>query len=150
VCENSKRKSFAPPRTGAISQDWCQPRTLVRGSGFSNPRERSVEKHSQERTAEPQISPLRCASVEMTKGRAVLPSTVVAEQEPFFITLGGPKAHAPPVYKVTALALVAEVLTGQRKAFTPGLKPGNCGTRRSRGLKSPLPRTKVRGWHRRG
>ena len=26
----------------------------------------------------------------MTKGRAVLPGTVVAEQEPFFITLGGP------------------------------------------------------------
>jgi L-iditol 2-dehydrogenase len=48
-----------------------------------------VEKHFQEGTAEPQISPLRCASVEMTKGRAVLRGTVVAEQEPFF-TLGGP------------------------------------------------------------
>ena len=32
------------------------------------------------------------ASVEMIKGRAVPPSTVVAEQKPFFITLGGPKA----------------------------------------------------------
>jgi len=32
-------------------------------------------------------------SVQMTKGRAALPGTVVAEQEPFFITLGGPKAH---------------------------------------------------------
>ena len=31
--------------------------------------------------------------VEMTKGRAALPATVVAEQEPFFIALGGPKAH---------------------------------------------------------
>jgi hypothetical protein len=31
------------------------------------------EKHFQERAAEPQISPLRCASVEMTKGRSVLP-----------------------------------------------------------------------------
>jgi hypothetical protein len=41
----------------------------------------------------PQISPLRCAPVEMTKGRVVPPWTVVAEQEPFFITLGGPKAH---------------------------------------------------------
>jgi len=51
----------------------------------------SVEKHFQERAAEPQISPLRYASVEMTKGRAVPPSTVVTEQEPFFITLGGPK-----------------------------------------------------------
>jgi hypothetical protein len=38
----------------------------------------------------PQISALRCAPVEMTKGRAVLPGTVVAEQEPLFITLGGP------------------------------------------------------------
>src|SRR5580698_9799254 len=34
----------------------------------------------------PQISPLRCAPVEMTKGRAALPATVVAEQDPFFIT----------------------------------------------------------------
>src|ERR1700735_3438636 len=39
----------------------------------------------------PQISPLRCAPVEMTKGRAALPATVVAEQDPFFIALGGPK-----------------------------------------------------------
>jgi hypothetical protein len=54
---------------------------------------RSVEKHFQEGTAEPQISPLRCASVEMTKGRAALPGRVVAEQKPFFIALGGPKAH---------------------------------------------------------
>jgi hypothetical protein len=30
--------------------------------------------------------------VEMTKGRAALPTTVVAEQDPFFIALGGPKA----------------------------------------------------------
>ena len=29
----------------------------------------------------------------MTKGRAALPTTVVAEQDPFFIALGGPKAH---------------------------------------------------------
>jgi hypothetical protein len=46
----------------------------------------SVEKHFQERAAEPQISLLRFASVEMTKGRAVLPGRVVAEQKPFFIT----------------------------------------------------------------
>jgi len=59
----------------------------------------SVEKHFQERAAEPQISPQRYASVEMTKGRAVLPGRVVAEQEPFFITLGGPKAHDPSVEK---------------------------------------------------
>ena len=41
----------------------------------------------------PQISPLRCAPVEMTKGRAALLTTVVAEQDPFFIALGGPLAH---------------------------------------------------------
>ena len=29
----------------------------------------------------------------MTKGRAALPLSVVAEQKLFFITLGGPKAH---------------------------------------------------------
>jgi hypothetical protein len=29
----------------------------------------------------------------MTKGRAALPLSVVAEQNPFFITLGGPKAR---------------------------------------------------------
>jgi hypothetical protein len=29
-------------------------------------------------------------TLEMTKGRAVLPGRVVAGQEPFFITLGGP------------------------------------------------------------
>ena len=52
---------------------------------------RSVEKHFQEKTAEPQISSLRGASVEMTKGRAVPLGRVVAEQKPFFIALGGPK-----------------------------------------------------------
>src|ERR1700728_4111072 len=40
-----------------------------------------------------EISPLRCAPVEMTKGRAALPLSVVAEQSLFFINLGGPKAH---------------------------------------------------------
>jgi hypothetical protein len=51
---------------------------------------RGTRAHGQEK---PQISPLRCASVEMTKGRAALPGRVVAEQTPFFIALGGPKAH---------------------------------------------------------
>ena len=41
----------------------------------------------------PQISPLRCAPVEMTKGRAALPLSVVAEQEPFSSTWVGPTAH---------------------------------------------------------
>jgi hypothetical protein len=37
----------------------------------------------------------------MTKWRVALPSTVVAEQEPFFITLGGLKAHDSSVEKNT-------------------------------------------------
>jgi hypothetical protein len=48
---------------------------------------------SREGPLTPQISPLRCAPVEMTKGRAALPASVVTEQDPFFIALGGPKAH---------------------------------------------------------
>src|SRR3984957_14234154 len=43
----------------------------------------SVEKHLQEKTVEPQISPLRCAPVEMTKGRAALPRIVVAKRRRF-------------------------------------------------------------------
>jgi hypothetical protein len=35
----------------------------------------------------------------MTKGRAALPGRLVAEQEPFFITLGGPKARDSSVEK---------------------------------------------------
>src|ERR1700722_9142004 len=38
----------------------------------------------------PQISPLRCAPVEMTKGTAALPAAVVAEQDPLFIALTSP------------------------------------------------------------
>jgi len=41
----------------------------------------------------PQIPPLRCAPVGMTRGRAVLLRRVVAERELVFISLGGPKAH---------------------------------------------------------
>jgi hypothetical protein len=33
----------------------------------------------------------------MTRGEMALPGRVVAEQEPFFITLGGPKAHGNSV-----------------------------------------------------
>ena len=44
---------------------------------------------------EPQVPPLRFAPVGMTRGSAVLPGTVVAERELFFITLGGPEAHDP-------------------------------------------------------
>jgi hypothetical protein len=66
--------------------------TCFAGRGVSSPEASygvPVEKHFQERTTKPQISPLRCASVEMTKGRAALPGRVDAEQEPFFITVGG-------------------------------------------------------------
>jgi hypothetical protein len=55
----------------------------ARVAGKLEIRVRSLEKHSQEGPVEPQISPLRCASVEMTKGRAVPPATVVAEQAVF-------------------------------------------------------------------
>jgi hypothetical protein len=41
-----------------------------------------VEKHFQERTVEPQISPLRCAPVEMTKGRLSWPGAEVREEQP--------------------------------------------------------------------
>jgi hypothetical protein len=53
----------------------------------------SVEKHFQERSAELQIPPLRCASVGMTKERATPPRTAVAGQKRFFIPLGGPQAY---------------------------------------------------------
>src|ERR1700689_2659799 len=54
-----------------------------------------VEKHSQKRTGGEQSSPLNPfgAAVEMTKGRAAPPLSGVAEQNPFFITLGPAKAH---------------------------------------------------------
>ena len=61
---------------GPLAHDFSGRKTLPRGGPLT-----------------PQISPLRCAPVEMTKGRAALPATVVAEQDPFFITLGGPLAH---------------------------------------------------------
>ena len=38
------------------------------------------------REQKPRISPLRCASVEMTRGRAALPGTVVAERSQFSLT----------------------------------------------------------------
>ena len=52
---------------------------------------RSVEKHSQERRAGPQVSPLRSlgAPVEMTKGRVALPGIVAAGREPFFSSANG-------------------------------------------------------------
>jgi hypothetical protein len=70
-------------------------RNTLQGKATAGPSSalRSVEKHFQERSAIPQISPLRFAPVEMTKGRVVLPESVATEQKTFFISLGGPKAH---------------------------------------------------------
>jgi hypothetical protein len=44
---------------------------------------RSVEKNISKKGT--QISPLRCAPVEMTKGSAALPATIVAEQGSFSV-----------------------------------------------------------------
>src|ERR1700733_7506633 len=69
---------------------WENSRAHCRSLHFASLRSKNI---SREGPLTPQISPLRCAPVEMTKGRATLPATVVAEQDPFFIALGGPKAH---------------------------------------------------------
>jgi hypothetical protein len=47
------------------------------------------------RSIHTEISPLRYATVEMTKGRAVLSWRVVAQWQPLFRTFSGPKAHDP-------------------------------------------------------
>src|ERR1700721_835866 len=47
----------------------------------------------------PQISPLRCAPVEMTKGRAALPATVVAEKR-FSSPWAGKRPMTSPVEKL--------------------------------------------------
>jgi hypothetical protein len=41
----------------------------------------------------PQVPPLRCASVGMTRGRAVFPGRVVANRQLVFISLDVPTAH---------------------------------------------------------
>jgi hypothetical protein len=53
---------------------------------------RSLEKHFQERAAEPQVPPLRYAPVGMTKGREGA-SKEVAEREPVSSAWVGPLAH---------------------------------------------------------
>src|ERR1700727_1810086 len=69
---------------------WENSRAHCRSLHFASLRSKNI---SREGPLTPQISPLRCAPVEMTKGRAALPLSVVAEQKVFLITLGGPKAH---------------------------------------------------------
>jgi len=69
---------FRPEHPGLKIETWATHSTFVR----------ALEKHFHEGTAEPQISPLRCAPVEMTKGREALSGRVVAERESFFHHLG--------------------------------------------------------------
>src|SRR5580698_6669016 len=80
----------ALPATVAAEQD---PFFITLGGPKAH--DSSGKNTSREGPLTPQISPLRSfgAPVEMTKGRAVLPLSVVAEQKLFFITVCGPKAH---------------------------------------------------------
>src|SRR5580698_2021489 len=50
-------------------------------------------KHFHEGTADTADLSTTLRSGRDDKGEGALPATVVAEQDPFFITLGGPKAH---------------------------------------------------------
>jgi hypothetical protein len=59
-----------------LERDGCQPREVV------NPGTLNRETFPRE-SIHTEMSPLRWASVEMTKGRAVLPVRGVAEQKPF-------------------------------------------------------------------
>src|SRR6202453_2141419 len=79
---------------GASRDSSCRTGAAFHRLGWARRPITSMSKNNfEERTAGPQISPLRCAPVEMTKGRGGLPGTVVAEQEPLSIALGG---HAGP------------------------------------------------------
>src|ERR1700677_2095823 len=79
---------------GASGDNSCRTGAAFHRLGWARRPITSMSKNNfEERTAGPQISPLRCAPVEMTKGRGGLPGTVVAEQEPLSIALGG---HAGP------------------------------------------------------
>ena len=71
----------------------------VSGTCPETPDRRSVENTFPRGSIHTEISPLRFASVEMTKGRVALPERVVAEEKRFFIALGGLKAHDSSVEK---------------------------------------------------
>jgi hypothetical protein len=62
----------------------------------------------------------------MRKGRAALPATVVAEQEPFFINLGGPQTHdfsgRDDKGKVAVLPGRVVPRELQREALAPAMK----------------------------
>ena len=81
-----------PPSTAVAEQE---PFFITLGGPKAH--DSSVEKHSQERAAEPQISPLHCASVGMTRGRRF------RKTETVFHHLGwpqaGPEAHDRSVEK---------------------------------------------------
>src|ERR1700735_2706628 len=79
-----------------------------------------IGKISREGPLTPQIPPLRCAPVEMTKGRAALPATVVAGKA-FFNTLGGPTAMTYPAEMTKGrAALPATVVAGKAFFITLG------------------------------
>ena len=73
----------------------------------------------------PQISPLRCAPVEMTKGSAALPATAVAEQDPLFIALGGSATHDSSGQKGRA-ALPGTVVAEQEPPKRADMLPSIC------------------------
>src|SRR5580658_1616256 len=67
----------------------------------------------------PQISPLRSfgAPVEMTKGRAALPLSVVAEQKLFFITLVGRKPMTSAVEMTKGRAALPRTVVAEQDPF---------------------------------
>src|SRR6202034_3682005 len=65
----------------------------------------------------PQISPLRCAPVEMTKGRAALPATVVAEQDPFLSPWVGLWPMTPPVEMTKGRAALPATVVAEQDPF---------------------------------
>src|ERR1700721_3112692 len=64
---------------GERKRNWRMSR--LRWYGPRRPWRMSSRKTFSRKSIHTEISPLRCAPVEMTKGRAALPGTVVAEQE---------------------------------------------------------------------
>jgi hypothetical protein len=72
---------------------------------------------------QPQISPLRCAPVEMTKGRAALPKRVVAEHKPLGIC-GTRHSHSKPL--------------GQQPHYPLSSRPERSAVERSAGRAIPI------------
>ena len=70
------------------------------------------------RSIHTEISPLRFASVEMTKGRAALPERVVAEVKRLFITLGAQR-NSGRDDKGRGVAQVGAVAGGKKQRVPP-------------------------------